>query len=64
MKDSYMLKCITVIGVVLLEAIALIKGIDGVYFGSVMAIMGIVLGVKYKEQLEKPLRDVYDKLIK
>ena len=51
MKDSYMLKCLTVIGIVLLEAIALLKGVDGVYFGSVMAILGVALGVKYKEEI-------------
>lgn len=55
MKDAYFLKCLTVIGIIILEAIALLKGIDGFYFGSVMAILGVVLGVKYKEDIIKTI---------
>lgn len=55
MKDTYMLKCLSVIGIILLEAIALLKDVDGVYFGTVMTILGVVLGVGFKEEIENTI---------
>ena len=63
MKDETLLKTVITTGIVLLEAIALLKGINGIYFATVMGILGTSLGVKYNEKISKVVKKITDKVV-
>lgn len=45
-----------ILGVVLLEIVALIKGADGTMFGAAMACVGVIIGWVFKGVLKKKVK--------
>jgi len=58
MKDAYTLKCLTVLAITALEAIAMLQGIDGLYFSIVMTIFGGIFGVTFKDEITEFVKKI------
>lgn len=48
MKDEHIISCFAIAGIVVLEAIALIKGINGVLLSTTLSIIAAIVGYEIK----------------
>lgn len=53
MLSDHKVSCVAILAITLLEVVALLKDIDGVFFSLVIAVIALIAGVEIRPWLEK-----------